>query len=708
MFLLVFFFFFNNTYLGAGIVGVCTAYYLTQHPKFSKETHHITILEARRPAGAASGKAGGLLAMWAFPQQIVPLSFKLHEELAEEYNGATEWGYRGLKTLCIEGNISSSHLRNIRNGTVKANPDIDLPEGLDWISPEIIDGWTHLGGADSTAQVHPYKFTLFILKKVLETGAVDLITGKVTGITSDSNGNVNGVSYTTSNDKRQSHFSILNNYQQQPGPQKETKTNPNAHLGSNSSSSSSQKSQQTRSSLHHPDNPTFNNAPSILPNIGTNKQSININQSSSNSSQVNTFRSIHNSSYTSTNSAPSISEYSEDSLNLSTDDDDSILDSSIESSEDSVSGLEVEVEDEESANGGNYLKPIDGKSSDHEENDIQNDNIISNNDSLETSDSQESDTRNLSSSQHSPQEVANNDNEHTSLSSTNPEISPITDTNSSSTILNTSTTSPSVNPTPTSQNSTETSPSTSSKVASDSTADNTEANSTTSDLPTTEDKSKEDPNSKEAKKDKNKNSASDESSKLTTHHLAGDQIVLTLGPWTSKLLPSCPISGLRAHSITIQPSKQVSPFALFTEMRTTRMSYVSPEIYPRRDEVYVCGEGDTFAEIPETSDDVEILRDRCDELFKHVGELSPNLKNGRILKRQACYLPVVDVPSHSGPFIGCTNVDNLYLASGHSCWGINNAPATGLLMSEILLDGEATSASVDGLEPEFYFDASLQ
>ena len=101
-----------------------------------------------------------------------------------------------------------------------------------------------------------------------------------------------------------------------------------------------------------------------------------------------------------------------------------------------------------------------------------------------------------------------------------------------------------------------------------------------------------------------------------------------------------------------------------------------------------------------------MLRHKCDDLFKNVGEISPQLRNGKILKRQACYLPVVDVPSHSGPFIGSTNVDNLYLASGHSCWGINNAPATGLIMAELLFDGEARSASIDGLEPEYYFDAS--
>lgn len=534
--------------------------------------------------------------MWAFPQQIVGLSFRLHKELADEYNGAAEWGYRGLKTLCIEGNISSSHLRNIKNGIKKANPDINLPEELDWISPEIIDGWTHLGDAESTAQVHPYKFTLYILKKVLETGAVDLVIGKVVEVTADKNGKANGVTYTTTQDK--SRFNQTFQQQDQTNVQKETLTQPSTKSESNASSNK----QQTKSSLHHPDNPTFKSDASLLP--VTPKPLVAQTSSDSNPSS-NNFRSIHNTSYTASNNLNRLSpKSSEESLNLSTDEE-SILDGNVSSSEDSVSGHEAE--DYELAEG--FQKNTDS-------NDIP------------------------ISSSYDPASLKNKpqDDENTSKDYTKKNFDSITDDNN------------------------------------------------TSEIKSTDKKSTD----------------------KITHHLSGDQVVLALGPWTSKILPSCPISGLRAHSITIQPSKQVSPFALFTEMRTSRVSYVSPEIYPRRDEVYVCGEGDTSAEVPETSDDVEVLRSRCDELFKHVGAVSPNLKNGRILKRQACYLPVVDVPSHSGPFIGCTNVDNLYLASGHSCWGINNAPATGLLMSEILLDGEARSASVDGLEPEFYFDASLQ
>lgn len=87
--------------VGAGIIGVCTAFYLTQHPAFDPQLHHITILESKRVAGGASGKAGGLLAQWAFPQQIVPLLFQLHQELATKYGGEQEWGYRRLTTVSL-------------------------------------------------------------------------------------------------------------------------------------------------------------------------------------------------------------------------------------------------------------------------------------------------------------------------------------------------------------------------------------------------------------------------------------------------------------------------------------------------------------------------------------------------------------------------------------------------------------------------------
>lgn len=415
--------------VGAGIIGVCTAYFIIKHPKFDPEKYHVTILESKRVAGGASGKAGGLLALWAFPQQIVPLSFRLHQELSDMYNGGQEWGYRRLTTVSLEGDIShvpdhpsdeedevpqpkaqrvtkegkvetKRPSKNLRTRSARTNK---LPADLNWISSEVITECSTLGGTDTTAQVHPYKFTNFILKKAVEdaNGSLEIVLGKVEEIVySMENGTATGVKFTPTSMK---------------------------------------------------------------------------------------------------------SEFDE---------------------------------------------PIE---------------------------------------------------------------------------------------------------------------------------------------------------------------LKGDQIVLSVGPWTSKILPDCPISGLRAHSITIAPfeDQPVSPYAIFTEFKNGPTSFTSPEIYARQDEVYVCGEGDSAVDVPETTDDVEVVKSKCDDLFRQVGKFSPNLRKGHILKRQACYLPILNVPSSSGPLIGETNVDKLYICSGHSCWGINNAPGTGKIMSEVLLDGKAKSANISSLNPSLYFDASI-
>jgi hypothetical protein len=66
---------------GGGIIGSTTAYFLSHHPKFNPATHTITLLEATKIAGGASGRAGGLLALWAYPSCIVRLSYRLHKEV---------------------------------------------------------------------------------------------------------------------------------------------------------------------------------------------------------------------------------------------------------------------------------------------------------------------------------------------------------------------------------------------------------------------------------------------------------------------------------------------------------------------------------------------------------------------------------------------------------------------------------------------------
>lgn len=192
----------------------------------------------------------------------------------------------------------------------------------------------------------------------------------------------------------------------------------------------------------------------------------------------------------------------------------------------------------------------------------------------------------------------------------------------------------------------------------------------------------------------------------TTSTISADRIICTLGPWTKKLLPTCPISGTKAHSITVEPTSQVSPYAVFAEVRMDRSRYSAPEIYGRKDEIYVCGEG-SHDPLPETTNDVIATDSRCEDLFKSSGLISSEIACGKITRKQACFLPVVEIPSTTGPFIGQTNAKNLYIASGHSCWGINNAPGTGKVMAEIVLDGKAKSADVSSLSPTRFFKVDL-
>lgn len=46
----------------------------------------------------------------------------------------------------------------------------------------------------------------------------------------------------------------------------------------------------------------------------------------------------------------------------------------------------------------------------------------------------------------------------------------------------------------------------------------------------------------------------------------------------------------------------------------------------------------------------------------------------------------------------CCELDSDDVA-GHTCWGIQNGPATGLLISEFVFDGAVKSAKIDSLDP---------
>ncbi|KAH0533086.1 hypothetical protein TsFJ059_001698 [Trichoderma semiorbis] len=190
----------NIVIVGGGIIGCTTAYYLTRHPKFNPALHTITLLEAAPSvATGASGKAGGLLGLWAYPASLVPLSYGLHAELAAEHDGASRWGYRKLKCGSIEAVVTKKQLGKLQKSAdehgkeweklpkqdeaaMELLQDEELPADLDWIDREVVRGWAEMGspGATETAQVHPYHFTTSIAELAQKGGATIRTNTKVT------------------------------------------------------------------------------------------------------------------------------------------------------------------------------------------------------------------------------------------------------------------------------------------------------------------------------------------------------------------------------------------------------------------------------------------------------------------------------------------------------------------------------------------------
>ncbi|KAI0377729.1 FAD dependent oxidoreductase [Hypomontagnella monticulosa] len=193
--------------------------------------------------------------------------------------------------------------------------------------------------------------------------------------------------------------------------------------------------------------------------------------------------------------------------------------------------------------------------------------------------------------------------------------------------------------------------------------------------------------------------------------------VVAAGPWTRRLLPEIPVTATRAHSVVVKTPRPVSAYALFTSImlppgfptptpKDTKGStthrplrgqqIVEPEIYARPDgTAYACGPTDSVVELPLTTAEVEVDVARCEDIIYQIGGISDELgKDGEVLAKQACYLP------QGGPYIGPVGeTKGLVVAAGHTCWGIQNAPATGKLVSEIILDGKPKSAKLGGCDP---------
>ncbi len=182
--------------------------------------------------------------------------------------------------------------------------------------------------------------------------------------------------------------------------------------------------------------------------------------------------------------------------------------------------------------------------------------------------------------------------------------------------------------------------------------------------------------------------------------IAGDAVVIAMGPWSilaTAWLPLPAVFGLKGHSLVFATGTDVPAEAAFLEYREENGSVQTPELFPRPDgTTYVCA---ISSEAPLPIDPAEVAPDpgAMERLEKICGDISSVLGRAKIVARQACYRPV----TRDGlPLIGrVPGVAGAYIATGHSVWGILNAPATGEAMAEMITEGAARTIDLSPFDP---------
>jgi glycine/D-amino acid oxidase-like deaminating enzyme len=159
---------------GGGVIGACTAYFLTRRGV------EVIVVERTGVANAASGKAGGFLALdWCAGTPLDALarrSFQLHAALREEIGG--EWAYQRMSAY---SGFVAPERHALR----------DTPSELDWLNAGIVIA-SRLGTPETTAIVHPGKFTAAMMSAAENQGA-EVRHGRVTGIRQSHSATATGV-----------------------------------------------------------------------------------------------------------------------------------------------------------------------------------------------------------------------------------------------------------------------------------------------------------------------------------------------------------------------------------------------------------------------------------------------------------------------------------------------------------------------------------
>lgn len=192
-----------------------------------------------------------------------------------------------------------------------------------------------------------------------------------------------------------------------------------------------------------------------------------------------------------------------------------------------------------------------------------------------------------------------------------------------------------------------------------------------------------------------------------------DIVVIAMGPWTQQAaewFSNMPlVKGHLAHSIVLKPhtaatssdaghvTGDVTAHCVFAEY-TGNDARLDAELYPRPDgTVYACGFSESVT-MPRAATDLKPNARSIEKLKNVCGRISQTLLGADVIAEQVCSLPTPQ--GRYLPAIGkVPGMDNVYMAAGHTCWGILTAPATGKAMAELIVDGECSFVDLSPFDP---------
>ncbi|KAF2000058.1 FAD dependent oxidoreductase-like protein superfamily [Amniculicola lignicola CBS 123094] len=190
--------------LGSGIIGLSTAYYLSQEGSTTKAGDIHLVDSSPELFHCASGFAGGFLAEnWFAPSvaSLGALSFKLHKELADKYNGRRAWGYRPSTGLSYnqdsESAIEGSGEDWLRDGTSRMT-NVGSREELNdnkpaWLKKDDGASLDFISEAKSTAQIDPARFCQFLQDECVKRGVQFHYPARAIFISKSADRQVNGI-----------------------------------------------------------------------------------------------------------------------------------------------------------------------------------------------------------------------------------------------------------------------------------------------------------------------------------------------------------------------------------------------------------------------------------------------------------------------------------------------------------------------------------